>query len=156
MKLASILLVLLVLAASVAVAQDAGAGAAAAAPAAKAPKGDGVLTLGRGYLKVSAESEALWKQLGEAQADLRAKEWEIFTLLNAEKVDKQAVAAKMSEGRDLMKQTRDLRDKLKAYWVPLTAKAGGKGKGAHHKAQGVAPAQPAPAATPAPAAAPAQ
>lgn len=141
---ACVIVALLLMLTTVALAQGADAGAAAApAPAATAKRGDGFLTAGRGYLKVGPESEALWKQLCQAQADLRIKEWEIFTLLSAGKVEKRTVAAKMAEARDLKKQSSDLRDKLKPFWVPLNPKAARGGKGAHQKRQ-----QPAPAAAP--------
>lgn len=154
MKLYPLLAVLMIAVVSAAVAQDAGAGAATAAkPTKAAAKADGVLAVGRGYLKICPESEALWKQMGQVQSDLRTKEWELFTLLNAEPIDKQAVATKTAEARDLNTQTRDLRDKLKTYWMPMPAKALGA-KGAHHKHNQAAPAA-TPAATAAPAAAPA-
>ena len=119
--------------APVATATDPGA---AAAPAATAKNAVGS---SKGYLKTTPEAETLWKQLGQAESDLRQKQWELYVLLNAETRDKQALRAKFAEVRDLTTQARTTRDKLKVYWMPLDAKdlAGGKA-GRAHKGNGKA------------------
>lgn len=95
---------------------------AAAAPAPKAGVAKAAVGGTRGYLKTNAETEALWKELGTAQTDLHQKQWELYVLLNAEQVDKQAVRAKYAECRDLNTKLHDVREKLKASWVPLDPK----------------------------------
>jgi hypothetical protein len=160
MRVICVLVLLVTLCVSVALAQETtppAAGAAAAAAPAK-PAARPTFMPGAGYLKVGPEAEALWKQLGQAEVDLHQKAWELFTLQSAAQVDRQAVKAKLGETRDLMKQMRDVRDKLKTYWVPqeMAKGAGHKGGGKPHGDKGKGhPAPPAapPAAPAAPAAA---
>ena len=119
------------------------------APVAKTPK---PLAIGQGYLKTTPEVQALWTQLGQIESDLHQKEWELFVLFNAQPVDRRAVRTKYGEVRDLMRQMKDVRQKLEPSWVPLPRAQGrGKGKGvggAAGQAQQAAPQQPATAPAP--------
>ncbi|MHB8993787.1 MAG: hypothetical protein ACYC63_00885 [Armatimonadota bacterium] len=125
MRMIGLTLLLVLGSAAIALAQEAAA-PANATPAATAPKAAANLNFaaGKGYLKVTPETEALWKELGQIQTDLRQKEWELFTLMSAAEMDKQAVRAKQAEARELMKQMRGLREKLAPSWVPAEKKAG--------------------------------
>jgi hypothetical protein len=153
MRAVNLTLIFALASVSMAFAQEA-APPAAATPAAAAPKAAANLSFaaGKGHIKVTPETEALWKELGQAQTDLHQKEWEIFTLMSAAEVDKQAVRAKQAEARDLMKQMRGLREKLAPSWVPVEKKPaapkarGGKARPEKGGAEKPAPAAPAPGA----------
>ncbi len=154
MKTLCLMIGCLLLMGSLALAQGDGAAGAAPAPVATAPAaaatavGQAAAPAGtaknavgtaKGYLKTTPEAEALWKQLGQAEADLHQKQWELYVLLNAETRDKPAVRAKFAEVRDLMTQMRTTREGLKTYWIPLDAKTLGGGKeGRAHKGKGKA------------------
>jgi hypothetical protein len=147
MRVISLAVMLVLCCTAAALAQDATA-PAAAKPAPEAGKAAAPnFAVGKGYLRATPENEALWKELGQAQADLHQKEWELFTLLSATEVDKQAVNAKQAEARDLMKQMRSLREKLAPSWVPMEKKAEGqKARGAKARPHKGGAAKAAPAA----------
>ena len=151
MKTVCLMIGCLLFVASLTFAQNNDAGAAAPAPVATAPAATGAagqaaapagaakhaVGTAKGYLKTTPEAEALWKQLGQAEADLHQKQWELYVLLNAETRDKPAVRAKFAEVRALMTQMRTTREGLKTYWIPLDPKDLGGGKaGGGHKGHG--------------------
>jgi hypothetical protein len=88
---------------------------------------------GRGYYKVTAETKALWDKQTQLQADMRTKQWELYTLLSAETPDRKAIKTKTSELHDLAAQGKLIAQQLAAFWTPLpAAHLAGGGKGGHH------------------------
>jgi hypothetical protein len=97
------------------------------------------------YYKVTPDTEALWKQLGQLQDDQHQKDWELYTLLSATPVDSQAVPAKLKELADNRKQIKHINTQLEPSKVIVDMRQYTKGAGHHHKGQQPAAATAAPA-----------
>jgi hypothetical protein len=80
-------------------------------------------------VKVSAESEKLWKQLGAAMALRHQKMWELFALQGADKPDQKAIDAKLAEIAELDRQMSVARGGLYQYRVAGKGAAMGGGCG---------------------------
>ena len=99
------------------------------------------------YYKVTPDTEALWKQLGQLQDDEHQKNWELYTLLSATPVDSQAVSAKLKERTEVQRQIKIINLQLEPSKVTVDMRQYTKGAGHHHKGQ--KPAAPAAATPPA-------
>ena len=77
--------------------------------------GIGVLPPGA-YLTVTGASEELWTKLGEMQAQMHAKTWEL-SLLHSQGADAAQIQAKIAEMRELMQAFVAARQELREYMV---------------------------------------
>jgi hypothetical protein len=80
-------------------------------------------------VKVNAESEKLWKQLGDLADQRHQKVWELFTLQGADKVDDSAVRAKLAQIAEIDRQMSVARGGLYQYRVQKMGAGMGCGMG---------------------------
>jgi hypothetical protein len=95
------------------------------------PKLTGNLTaqtlLGVPPVKVNAESEQLWRQLGDLMTKRHQLMWELFVLQNAEKPDTKAIDAKLAQIGEIERQMSVTRGALFQHRLQKTAASMGGG-----------------------------
>jgi len=83
--------------------------------------------LGVPPVKVNAESEQLWRQLGDLMTKRHQLMWELFVLQNAEKPDAKAIDAKLAQIGEIERQMSVTRGALFQHRLQKTAASMGGG-----------------------------
>jgi len=82
----------------------------------------------RGTVTVNAESKAAWDQITSLQTQMRAKQWELFTL-KSQGAGEEQLQAKLTELQGLGEQTRAAHEEFRQF---VTMPEGmGPGQGMH-------------------------
>lgn len=87
-----------------------------------------MMMLMRGTVEVNAESKAVWDRITDLQTQVRAKQWELFTL-KSEGADEEQLQAKVEELRALQEQIRAAHEEFRQFVTPPEGFESGQGMG---------------------------
>ncbi len=91
--------------------------------------GGGMMLLMRGTVEVNAESKAVWDRITDLQMQVRATQWELFTL-KSEGADEEQLRTKVEELRALQEQIRAAHEEFRQFVTPPEGFGPGQGMGA--------------------------